>query len=79
MKRTGYYAELTRDIRKTIAKNFTKGAVIEVKHVRKIAHIDNRDRSKIIFLSRVLHDLEQSGMLSLIPNTQPKQYVIQQQ
>lgn len=63
MNLSGFTLDFFNKVKEIIKNNFKPGYIIEVKHLRKIMDIEGKDRSKIIFLSRVLKELESKGFL----------------
>ncbi|MBN2154117.1 MAG: hypothetical protein JW839_21860 [Candidatus Lokiarchaeota archaeon] len=61
---------------RAINEKFNAGAVLEVKHLRKVMDIPSSERSKVIFLSRGLQKLHELGFLGYIGRNSPKKYKV---
>ncbi|MBD3187412.1 hypothetical protein GF325_11325 [Candidatus Bathyarchaeota archaeon] len=70
----GFFKSITLEIARVINKHFSDGAIIEVKHIRKVMGISSRNRSKIIFISRALQTLSDKGSLEYVGRNSPKKY-----
>lgn len=68
----GFTLDLFNKVKDIIKNNFKSGSIIEVKHLRKIMQISSKNRSSIIFLSRVLKELEIHGILLNYRETEVK-------
>nr|MDO8114709.1 hypothetical protein [Candidatus Sigynarchaeota archaeon] len=72
----GFFETFLLQIARTINEKFNAGAILEVKHLRKVLEIPSSNRSKVIFLSRALQKLNDLGFLEYIGRNSPKKFKI---
>lgn len=72
----GFFETFLLQIAQSINEKFNLGAILEVKHLRKVMEIKSSDRSKIIFLARALQKLNDFGFLEYMGRNSPKKFKV---
>jgi len=70
----GFFQGWVERVKRVLVDSKMIPSPFEVKHVRKALDIQNTDRSKTIFIARVLDFLVQSAYLKEFGNHVPKKY-----
>lgn len=72
----GFFKKFTKDVEKAIKENFSDGAILEVRHVKRVMGISPKNRSKTAFVSRALDKLSMNGLLEYLGRATTKRYKI---
>ena len=72
----GFFDNFIKDVEKAIKDNFNDGAILEVRHVKRVMGISSKNRSKTAFISRALDKLSMDGLLEFLGRSTTKKYKI---